>query len=79
MTQGEEGSLTVIGEGIEGDEFGEMEVGPADGRMVSPLLVCALDDSLRVAQDTPSPAQIEIEIPRRTEEEVERCMTSFQQ
>jgi hypothetical protein len=38
MTQGEEGGLTGIREGIEGDEFGEMEVGGEDGRTSSPLL-----------------------------------------
>jgi hypothetical protein len=35
MAQGEEGSLAGIREGNEGDEFGEMEAGPADGRMTS--------------------------------------------
>ena len=55
MAQGEEGSLAGIREGNEGDEFGEMEAGPADGRMGqrSPLLGRALDDSLLAAQGTP--------------------------
>ena len=67
MAQGEEGSLTGIREGNEGDEFGEMEAGPADGRMGqrSPLLGRALDDSLLAAQGTPSVVQMETEIPRR--------------
>ena len=38
MTQGEEGSLAGIREGIEGDEFGEVEAEGGDGRMASPLL-----------------------------------------
>jgi hypothetical protein len=33
MAQGEEGSLAGIREGDEREEFGEMEVGPTDGRM----------------------------------------------
>ena len=74
-----EGNLTGIREGIEGDEFGEMETGSVDGRLVSPLLVRVLDDSLLAAQDTPSPAQIEIEMVRRTVAEVARCMDVFQQ
>jgi hypothetical protein len=93
MDQGEEGSLTGIREGNEGDEFGEMESGPADGRMDqrSPLLGRSLDDSWRSAQVTPSVVQMEAEIPRRyiaqmeteitrrAEAEVVRCMTAFQQ
>jgi hypothetical protein len=46
MAQGEEGSLTVIREGVGGEEFGEMESGSADERLVSPLLGRELDDSL---------------------------------
>ena len=93
MAQGEEGSLAGIREGNEGDEFGEMEAGPADGRMGqrSPLLGRALDDSLLAAQGTPSVVQMEAEIPRRyiaqmeteimrrAEAEVARCMAAFQQ
>ena len=93
MAQGEEGSLAGIREGNEGDEFGEMEAGPADGRMGqrSPLLGRALDDSLLAAQGTPSVvqmeaevsrryiAQMETEITRRAEAEVARCMAAFQQ
>ena len=93
MAQGKEGSLTGIREGNEGDEFGEMEAGPPDGRMGqrSPLLGRALDDSLLAAQGTPSVAQMEAEmsrryiaqmepeIRRRAEAEVARCMAAFQQ
>jgi hypothetical protein len=67
MAQGEEGNLVDIREGNEGDEFGEIEAGPTDGRLVSPLLVRALDDSLLAAQGTPTPAQIETEIARPTD------------
>ena len=67
MAQGEEGNLVVIREGNEGDEFGEMESGPTDGRLVSPLLVCVLDDSLLAEQGTPTPVQIETEIVRRSD------------
>jgi hypothetical protein len=76
MTQGEEGGLTGIREGIEGDEFGEMEAGGGDGRTASPLLGRALDDSLLAVQGTP--AQMEAEIAKRTEAEVTRRMAAFQ-
>ena len=79
MAQGEEGNLVVIREGNEGDEFGEMEAGSADGRLVSLLLVSVLDDSFLTTQDTPTPAQIETEIARHTEAAVTRCMDTFQQ
>ena len=65
-----------IREGNEGNEFGEMEAGPTDGRLVSPLLVRALDDSLLAAQGTPTPAQIEVEIARRTDAAVARYIYS---
>ena len=70
MGQGEEGSLTVIREGVGGEEFEEMETGSTDERLVSPLRGRALDDSLLVVQGTPSHAQIEAEIVRRAEAEV---------
>jgi len=49
MAQEEEGSLAVIREGTGGEEFGEMEAGSADERLVSPLLGRALDDRARQA------------------------------
>ncbi len=60
MTQGEEGRLTGIREGIEGDERGEMETGGGDGQMVSSLLARVLTDSLIVAQGTPTQMETEI-------------------
>ena len=68
-----------IREGNEGNEFGEMEAGPTDGRLVSPLLVRALDDSLLAAQGTPTPAQMEAESAKLTDAAVARCMAAFQQ
>ena len=67
MAQGEESNLAGIREGDEREEFGEMEVGPTDGRMSqrSPIIGRALDDSLRAAQGTPGVVQMEAEMSRR--------------
>ena len=56
------------------DEFGDMESagGSGEGRVVSPLLRRALDDSLQATQRTPM--TIETEIARHTEAEMARCM-----
>jgi hypothetical protein len=79
MAQGEEGGLTVIREDVGGEEFGEMEAGSVDERLVSPLLGCALDDSLLAAQSTPNRAQMEVEIARRVDAAMARGMEAQQQ
>ena len=71
--------LPGIGEGADLDKFGDMTAagGAGHGRVVSPLLGRALDASLQEAQGPP--AVMETEIARRTEAEVARRMSIFQQ
>ena len=71
--------LPGIGEGADLDKFGDMKAagGAGHGRVVSPLLGRALDASLQEAQGPP--AVMETEIARRTEAEVARRMSIFQQ
>ena len=73
MAQGQAGMRSGIHEGSE-DEFGDMEAagGAGEGRVASPLLRRALDDSLQATQGTPMTMEAEIE--RRTEAEMARCM-----